>query len=304
MNIKKLKAWITLSRLPFHTVGIFPFILGNVLAWYNTGVIDWTVLFWGTLCVALILSATYYSGEYYDYETDNLSSELGRNRFTGGSQVIQSGLIPRHHALIASLVSVSAALVIGFILHFYYDTGAFTLPLGIIGILGGLFYSAKPVQWAYKGLGEIWIGFCYGWLTVAASYYLQTGKFPNIIHWTSLPIIFSIFNVILINEFPDYLADKRTGKQNLVVRFGKSKMSKIYIIFSIGIWISYLIAIWAGIPLKALIFFLPVFILSLITIIQVFKKHYKEHKALENICAKTLIINLGVSVSFILAICF
>jgi 1,4-dihydroxy-2-naphthoate octaprenyltransferase len=35
---EKLSAWLALSRLPFHSVGVLPFILGMVLAWRLRGV--------------------------------------------------------------------------------------------------------------------------------------------------------------------------------------------------------------------------------------------------------------------------
>lgn len=301
-SLSKLKAWISLSRLPFHTVGIFPFILGNALVWNITGHLDWIILGWGTLTVIFIMLATYYSGEYFDYETDILSAKMGRNRFSGGSQVLQTGIIPRRHALIATFISIILAVGTGILLQFYYRTGYLTLPLEILGIAGGLFYSTRPIKWAYRGMGEIWIAFCYGWLTIASSYYIQTGNFPSIIHGTALPIAFSIFNVILINEFPDYEADKETGKKNLVVRFGKVRMSKLYALASIAIWLSYLLLVSFGIPVRSLLFFSPIFLLSIITAFQMIRGKYTNTESLEKICAKTLIINLGVTISLILAV--
>lgn len=302
MNTNKLKAWFFLSRPPFHTVGVFPFILGSLLAWYVTGHLNWIILGWGILAVILIMLATYYSGEYFDYETDSLSAQLERNRFSGGTQVLQTGIIPRKRAFVGAVISLMFAAGIGFLLQFYYQTGVYTIALGAIGMFAGFFYTTKPIQWSYRGVGEIWIGFCYGWLVVAASYYIQTGQLSPLVHWTALPIAFTIFNVILINEFPDYHADQKIGKKNLVVRFGKVKMGKLYALVSIAVWMSFLLSVRAGIPPKALFFFTPIFLLSLITSLQVFRGEYRDQKKLEGICAKTLTINLGTTISFILAI--
>jgi 1,4-dihydroxy-2-naphthoate octaprenyltransferase len=298
----KLKAWISLSRPPFHTVGIFPFILGGVLAWRFTGHIDWTILGCGVLAVIFIMLATYYSGEYFDYDTDTLSEKLERNRFSGGTQVLQTGIIPKKHAFVAALFALLAAGIVGLTLQFYFKTGPYTIPLGAIGMLAGFFYTTKPIQWSYRGVGEILIGFCYGWLPVAASYYIQTKQISPVVHWVSLPIAFTIFNVILINEFPDYPADKEFGKKNLVVRFGKEKMSKLYALISLGTWISYLLLIKAGISAKALFLFAPIFLFSFLTTLQVLRGHYKDRKKLERICAKTLIFNLAITISLIIAI--
>lgn len=302
MKTSKLKAWFILSRPPFHTVGILPFILGAVLAWSTTGYLDWAVLAWGLLAVVFIMLATYYAGEYFDYDTDKLSAKLERNPFSGGTQVLQTGIIPRKHAFMAAVLSLLAAGAIGLLLQFHYKTGLFTIPLGAVGMFAGFFYTTKPIQWSYRGLGEILIGFCYGWLPVAASYYIQTGKISPLVHWISLPIAFTIFNVILINEFPDYPADREFRKKNLVVRFGKERMSRLYVLMSAATWVSFILAVRAGLSLKALILFSPIFILSLLTSFQVLKSQYNVRQRLEKICAKTLVVNLGTTLSLILTV--
>ena len=302
MNANKLLAWFFLSRPPFHTVGIFPFLLGGLLARQVTGHLDWIILGWGALAVVLIMLATYYAGEYFDYETDTLSARLERNPFSGGTQILQTAIIPRKQAFIAALICLCLAGAAGLLLQFYYKTGPYTIPLGVLGMFAGFFYSSQPIQWAYRGIGEIWIGFCYGWLAIAASFYLQAGKLSPLVHWTALPIALTIFNVILINEFPDYLADQKVSKKNLVVRFGKVKMSKLYTLISIAVWLSFFLSVLAGIHLKALFFFSPVFLLSFATTLQVLRGEYKNRNKLKQICAKTLIVNLGTTISFILSI--
>ena len=39
----------------------------------------------------------------------------------------------------------------------------------------------------------------------------------------------SVFNVILLNEFPDEEADRAVGKKNLLVRFGREKAVDLYL---------------------------------------------------------------------------
>ena len=174
--------------------------------------------------------------------------------------------------------------------------------MGVIGLSMGLSYSAKPICWAYRGFGELVIGLCYGWLTLASAYYLQTGKINAIIHLISIPVALSIFNVILINDFPDYIADREAGKNNLVVRFGRASMGRLYAILCFAICISYALAVMSGIRIIALLLFSPIMLLASINAFQVLKGEYKDDKELEKICAKTLAVNLGVSVCLVLAI--
>lgn len=300
--VKNILNWMILARLPFHIAGILPFILGSIIALYTTGKFDWVIFGLSVIAVEFILLTIHYSSEYFDYEVDSLSAKLGKNRFSGGSQILQSGVIPRRKSLSASFICVIPAMIIGILLQFRYNTGILTIPFGTLALFLGLTYSAKPIRWAYNGIGEIVIGFCYGWLTLVTAYYLQTGKTSAIIHLTSIPVALSIFNVILINEFPDYLADKEAGKNNLVVRFGQANMSKLYGFLSLGICLSYAMAIMKGIPVKALLIFSPIILIAIITAYQVVRGEYRDSKKLESICARTLIVNLGVSASLALAI--
>jgi 1,4-dihydroxy-2-naphthoate octaprenyltransferase len=298
---EKLYAWLALSRPPFHSVGVLPFILGGVLAWRQAGAFRWDVCAWGTLGVVLVMLATYYGGEYWDYAEDSLSARWGPSRFAGGSRVLQRGLLPRHAALWASLASLLLAVGVGLILQLGYRTGPWTIPLGVLGMLGGFFYSTRPVRWVNRGWGELWIAFCYGWLPVAVGYYLQTGKIAPLVHWLAVPIGLTIFNVILLNEFPDYPADLATGKANLVVRLGRERASGLYGLTSLGSWIAMLLSLSQDVPTRALWFYLPVLALSLTLVVLLMRGRWRDRATLERLCAANLAVNLGTTTAYILA---
>jgi 1,4-dihydroxy-2-naphthoate octaprenyltransferase len=292
-------AWFELSRPPFHLVGVLPFVLGNVLAWQQGQGFDWLIASLGCAAVVLIMLATYYSGEYFDYEVDLLSARMSRNRFSGGTQVLQSGGIERRNAFRASLVSLGLAGGLGCIIQFALGAGPLTIVLGAAGMAAGFFYTTKPVQWSYRGVGEIIIGFAYGWLPIASAYYVQTGDFSATAAWVSLPIGFSIFNVILINEFPDYPADRAAGKRNLVVRFGPDRMVYLFALASAAVWVTSAYAAYAAFPALALSFFTPIFLVSALSTVQALKGGYRDARTLERICAMTLVVNLGTTLYFI-----
>jgi 1,4-dihydroxy-2-naphthoate octaprenyltransferase len=119
---KTIKGWIKLSRPPFHLVGLFPFIVGALLAWHIYGVFNWTVFGWSAAAVILIMLSTYYNGEYYDLKEDKLSAEMDRNVFSGGTQVIVKNLLPHKQVKIAGYITLVLAGIIGLILHFHYKS--------------------------------------------------------------------------------------------------------------------------------------------------------------------------------------
>jgi 1,4-dihydroxy-2-naphthoate octaprenyltransferase len=287
-----------LSRLPFHTVGLLPFVLGNVIARDQHGVFRWDICIWGSVGVILIMLATYYAGEYWDFKEDSIMS-VHKSIFSGGSQVVQRGLLSRTSALAGSIVCAVMAVIVGMVLQYLYGTGPWTLPLGMLGLIGGFFYSSRPVRWVSRGFGEVWIALCYGWLPIAAAYYLQTQNIAPIIHWISIPVGLSIFNVIVLNEFPDHDADRQAGKHNLVVRIGLRKASFVYILLTGLSWLSVAVAWSQGAPALSVLFYIPVFAVSLVVVIMMIRTQWKNRVWLQRLCGATLIVNLGTTAAFI-----
>jgi 1,4-dihydroxy-2-naphthoate polyprenyltransferase len=296
-----LPAWFQLSRPAFHTVGIMPFILGTFLAYKFNPAISLPIFFLGVAAVILIMLSTYHAGEYFDYQEDEISQRFYKSTFAGGSGVMQTGKLPRSVPLWTSIISFLAAGVIGLLLQFYFKTGHYTLLLGCLGAFSGFFYSTRPIRLVERGLGEIFIGFCFGWLPVASAYYIQTATVLPVIHWIAIPIGLTIFNVILLNEFPDYEADKLTGKRNLLNRAGKKKGVFIYVTLSVLACLASLISPWRGVPFKVVYFYLPVLLLSLFIALMMLLGKYKNRKILEILCGLNIAVNLGNSLAFILA---
>jgi 1,4-dihydroxy-2-naphthoate octaprenyltransferase len=299
-KIEKIKNWLALSRPPFHTVGILPFILGTILAYKINFTFSMEIFLLGVIAVMLIMLSTYHLGEYFDYREDEISQRLYKSNFAGGSGVIPAGTMPRSVALWTGVISFLLAGIIGITLQFVLKTGPYTLLLGCLGAFPGFFYSTKPVRLVQRGIGEIFIGFCYGWLPVASAYYIQTGVIHPVIHWIAIPIGLTIFNVIFLNEYPDYEADKSTGKKNLLYRIGKEKGKFLYIAFSLLASAAVLASPFWGIPYKVIYFYIPVLIISLFIVAMMLRGKYEDKKMLEKLCGLNIAVNLGTSLVYIL----
>ena len=152
----------------------------------------------------------------------------------------------------------------------------FILILGIIGLLGGFFYTAPPIKLGYRCLGEPAIALLFGILPVYGSYYLQTETVDIIPLFPSVIVAILIFLVILINEFPDAAADAAVNKRTLVVRFG----------IDVSIWI-YRITLLASVPaaMAAMLIYRPfvfaglLYLLTLPLMIAAVKSANKEDLA-------------------------
>ena len=206
------------------------------------------------------------------------------------------GVFPPWVSLLLGYGCLLGALLIGVYIYFQYRTGPWTLLLGGIGIFSGFFYSSKPFRWSHRGLGEVLIGFCYGWLTIATGFYLFAGFFSSKVLFLSIPVSLSVFNVILINEFPDEEADRAIGKRTLVVRLGKERTGDLYMGFSMLTAFSFIKAILIAGLTPFWLFFLggiPV-LLIIWNLIQILGERYLQFQRLEALCRNTLLVNLSI----------
>ena len=295
MKMKRyLAAWWRLSRVPFLSVGILPLFLGFILSWRwgYRGPLGLYLL--ATVAVVLIMWMTYYLGEWNDLEGDLLNQEF--NRFSGGSRILVEGVLPARVSVFLGYGCLAGGILTGLYIYLRYQTGPWTLILGGIGIFFGFFYSGRPFRWAYRGIGEILIGFCYGWLPIATGFYLFAGFFNHQAFLLSIPVGLSIFNVILINEFPDEEADRNIGKRNLVVRFGKERMTDLYMGISIlaGLFFIKILMMFGKSSWLFAISTIPI-LLILWNLLMAWQEAYREAKRLELLCRNTLLVNLSMT---------
>lgn len=237
----RIRPWIQLQELPKHLANLLPFMLGTALVYWEWGAINWPVCGVSLLALFLLTDGTYIANEYFDYENDriNVGRIGGPDRVsvttTGGTRVLVSGLIPRRHALIAATAAFVLAIPVGLYLHIRLGTGPLTIPLGLLALFIGWFYSAPPIKASSRGWGEAFIAVGQG-LVVFGAYYVQAGTsgLPLLV---AVPWFLALPALKIIREFPDYDADRATGKRGLVVRFGRERMAFVYdVLISLSIF--------------------------------------------------------------------
>ncbi len=286
--------WLRLSRPEFHTVGVFPLLLGAAAGHAATGRMEPAALMVAVLATVMIMLVTYWTGEVFDYEVDTLSARLEKNRFSGGTLVLQTTGLPREKVLAASLAVALLAAGAGALLVWGMGYGPSLFLAGAAGAFMGFFYSTPPFRWAYRGVGEIFIAIAYGWLPVAVGYHLQARSWdlePILLLGT--PVAISIFMVILINEFPDYPADRQVNKRNLVVRLGREQAAGLYALAAGLLVASLLLPALAGV--RAFLPALPMAGLAVLNGLEVWQGRWQDRERLERLCARTILLNVGIT---------
>jgi 1,4-dihydroxy-2-naphthoate polyprenyltransferase len=220
MNSGRWGIWWQAFRFHYTSASFMPAILGGMIAWtmdrqFHPG-------YFLLVMIGLILNhmALNMTDDYYDFRhlVDAFASD-GRNPYTGGSGLLSSGRIQPEKMKQVFIAFYSVAIGIGIFLGVM--RGPFILFLLAVGFFCAYFYTAPPIRFGYRGLGEVAQLLCFGPGIGLGAYYVQTQKVSWEAFWGTLPFGIMLFSMITINEIPDYDEDRKGGKLNLVARFGR-----------------------------------------------------------------------------------
>ncbi|OGC79966.1 MAG: 1,4-dihydroxy-2-naphthoate octaprenyltransferase [candidate division Zixibacteria bacterium RBG_16_43_9] len=293
-----LKKWIKAVRAPFFTATLVPVAVGSTLAYSQTGRFNWVNFFLTLFGFCFIHAGANLANDYFDHKTTDDDINRSFTPFSGGSRVIQDGIVPAKHILNAALIFFGLGSIIGLYLN-YVSPGNIILLFGLFGVVTAFFYTASPVMMAYHGWGELMIGLDFGVLAVMGSFFVQAHSLNWSAFWASLPVAFMITGILYINQFQDYEADKTVKKNHWVVRLGKKKAVYGYYLIIAGTYISIIISVVSGLlPFYALI---ALFTLPLAyTAIKVLRANYDKIYELIPANASTIKIHLfvGLLLSF------
>jgi 1,4-dihydroxy-2-naphthoate octaprenyltransferase len=297
-SLSSAKGILVLSRIPFLSPGLASLVTGLSIAIAEGYDPSWGLIWLSVGGIILIMLATYYFNEYFDYEGDIINKTY--IMFSGGSRALPDNMVPRPVARIAGYSSIAVLFVIAVVyMLFYFEDYPLLLPLALFGAFCGFFYSHPPFQWAYQGIGEIVIGGCYGVLAVVSGFYLASGVLNLSMLLVGLPASLSIFLVIVANEFPDYEADKAVSKRNLIVRLGPGRGSVMYAVVMLLVYPAMLATIAVDISPWIAIAGLPVLALTIAATAMTLKGGYSQPSAQMKISGITLLTNLLSSLMFI-----
>jgi len=176
------------------------------------------------LCGALLahLSVNLLN-EYEDFRS-GLDMLTARTPFSGGS-----GSLPAHPQAAAAtraagLLCLLLTALIG--MYFVSERGWALLPLGLIGVLTVIAYTPRVTRWPLACLVAPGLGF--GPLMVMGSAFVLDGHYSLSAAVASLPPLFLVSELLLVNQFPDVDADRRVGRRHLPIVLGRRRSALVF----------------------------------------------------------------------------
>ena len=247
-----LSSWFRVIRVKFLLASVIAVCLGLAISWSQNQTIDIVNASLTFAGVIALHASVDLLNDYWDFKR-RIDTETKRTKFSGGTGVLPEGLLQPAEVYRAGMAFlILGAIIGGYFIFFNGVTIAIILAFAIISIY---FYSTKIVN---SGLGEVFVAIK-GTMVVLGTYFVQTSQIviEPILGGVILGVLSSM--VLFVNSFPDFEADRASGRKTLAIMLGKKRATSALWIFPI---VAYCIII-SGVITQTL----P--ILSLITLLSI-----------------------------------
>ncbi len=213
--------WFRAIRIKFILASIIAVSNGIAISYWKTGSVDpgYALLtYFGIMCLHISVDLL---NDYSDFKR-GIDTNTKRTRYSGGTGVIPENLINPRLIYCVGIVF----LILGGLTGLYFVTinGIVILILLSFAIISIYFYSTNIVN---AGLGELFVAIK-GCMIVMGSYYIQSDTIDLTSVFVGIIIGLLSAVVLLVTSFPDYEADKKSGRRTLVILSGKQNSVKIF----------------------------------------------------------------------------
>jgi len=264
-----LSTWFRVIRIRFLLSSVIAVCLGLAINWWQRQSID---VFNAALTFAGVIAlhaSVDLLNDYWDFKR-NIDTKTKRTKFSGGTGVLPEGLLKPNEVYVAGVLALILGAAIGG--YFIFVNGVTIAIILTFAIVSIYFYSTRIVD---SGLGELFVAIK-GTMIVLGTYFVQSSEIllEPVLGGIFLGVLSSM--VLFVNSFPDFNADKASGRRTLVILLGKKRAASIIWFFPS---IAYGVII-AGVVSQTL----PVFsLITLLTIPLLIKSGRELKQSFDNI---------------------
>lgn len=214
-----LKSWILAARPKTLVASLAPILVGAALAYEKIGYFDYLAIVLCFCFSVFIQIGTNFANDYFDF-INGADTEVR----IGPDRMVSKGLISPQWMLAGTVICLLMAFGLGVILMEHVQANRILLGVGAVSVLSALAYTGGPFPLAYNGLGDCFVILFFGILAVCLTEYVLmcSAQFFWMPSWgIGLSVGFIINNLLVVNNYRDFEEDRSTGKNTLVVIFGR-----------------------------------------------------------------------------------
>jgi 1,4-dihydroxy-2-naphthoate octaprenyltransferase len=171
-----------------------------------------------------------FSNDYFDRHSDRNSV---KTPFSGGSQVLVEHPELERTALKIAVFLLGFSVVGNALFTVVYAYSFWFFIFVFLGSLIGWFYTAPPLKFAYRGLGELATVLAIGVFIPGMGYFVASGTLDYLFYVFIFPLACYGLFFILTVELPDVECDTVAKKRNIFVKWGQKTGKNISVFANI-----------------------------------------------------------------------
>ena len=293
INFSLVVSFLRLGRFHFVSFGFFLYLFGSCLAFVSGNSFEVNRFILGYMIVFIAQLSVSYSNDYFDVEADCYTK---KTLFSGGSKVLIEHPELRRFSKWFAISLIILSIVLAVVSIMIFSLHLLFLIFVIVGNIVGWFYSAPPLRFVYRGLGEIIMMLTIGFFLPGLAYWINGGSFDGLYLLFVFPLMVYGLGFILNVEIPDKEADTQARKKTFIVKKGKSLGFLVigFIFFCVSL---YFVLIYLYFRQEFVIDFRIVTLISLLPlaiglrgVIKRNESRFAEHLALMNLLSLLLLI--------------
>lgn len=222
--MSSIRKYVIATRPWSFTMSIISVSVGALLA-AEKGPVSWPWFAVTVIGIVFFHAAANVINDYFDtlYKIDESDSPTAKYR----SQPIISGLLTMRELYWQFVVLFGVTGIIGLITA--YCRTCHVLWIGAIGLATSIFYTAGPVKFKYRALGEFAVFMMWGPLMIEGAYAVQRNALSLKAFYISIPFGTLVALVIFANNMRDIAYDSRHNVKTLSILLGSEKS---YVLFA------------------------------------------------------------------------
>ena len=217
-----MNRWIEAARPRTLPLAIASILLGNFLA-YAAGKFSFLTGFLAILTTLLLQILSNFANDLGDSKNgvDNANRKVALRAVQTGKI---SPLEMKNAVILTSLISLLSGISLIYVglFHASWQSILSFLGIGILAILAAIAYTVGKKPYGYMGLGDLSVFLFFGWVGTFGTYYLQTEMLNFYILIPASGCGLLSVAVLNLNNLRDIENDRKTGKNSIPVRIGKT----------------------------------------------------------------------------------
>jgi 1,4-dihydroxy-2-naphthoate octaprenyltransferase len=216
--------WFLAARPWSFTMTAISVSVGSTVAAVE-GAFSWPLYLLTLIGAVLMHAASNLINDYDDVRHGVDSPDVPTARYR--PHPLMEGRLQLEQVRAAAYLLYLVAALIGVFLA--ATRGMLVLVLGIIGTAAGITYTAAPLNYKYKALGEFSVFLMWGPLMVTGAYYVQQQAVSADALLISIPFGVLVALVLLANNIRDARYDRCRGIQTLAIVLGERRGVSLYL---------------------------------------------------------------------------